>query len=178
MARTPFRKRATPSSAEARIESAAIQGARRRGMTNREIAKRLGINERTVRKIVAGETSGRRIYRKRVTEIKERPATPNVFRADVRIGYDADGKEIIRSVNVKLPDVPGPKGKRAPTFFDTLRLPDLQSVAKQEAEKMRNRYGEFVTREDAEAFIESLRPIYRRDPAKTLHTIRGEYGTT
>jgi hypothetical protein len=42
---------------------------------------------------------------------------------------------------------------------------------------MRNRYGELVAREDADAFIRTLRPIYRRDPSKILHTIRGEYGT-
>lgn len=171
-----FRKRATPTTPEARIEAAAIQSARRRGMTNKEIAKRLGVNERTLRKIVAGETPGTRIYRQKVAQpTADRPASPNIFRADVRIGYDAEGNELIRSVNVKLPDVPGIRGRRAPTFFDVLRLPDLQSVAKVEAQKMRNRYGELVTQEDAEAFIESLRPIYRRDPAKKLHTIRGNY---
>lgn len=176
-----FRKRAAPATAEARTEAAAIQQARRRGMTNAEIGKRLGINERTVRKIVSGETPGTRIYRKRVTEFQsktgQRPASPNIFRADIRIGYDANDDEIIRSVNVKLPDVPGPKGRRAPTFFDVLRLPNLQSVAQIEAEKMRNRYGELVTREDAESLIRTLRPIFRRDESKPLHKIVGAYGT-
>ena len=169
-----FRTRSAPASKEARVEAAAIQQARRAGMTNREIADRLGINERTVRKIVAGETSGKRIYRARVVESTERAASPNVFRADVRIGFDENGNEMIRSVNVKLPDVQGPKGKRAPTFFDILKLPDLSTVAKAEATKMRNRYGEFVARADVGARIKSLRPIYRRDPSTTLHTITGQ----
>ncbi len=172
-----FRKRSAARTPEARIEAAAIQAARRRGMTNKAIAERYGINERTVRKIVAGETSGTRIFHKRMPTVEGRAASPNIFRADVRIGYDAQGKDIIRSVNVKLPDVPGAKGMRAPNFFDVLRLPDMRSVAQTEAAKMRNRYGELVTQEDAEAFISSLRPIIRRDPEKTLHTIRGEYAT-
>lgn len=171
-----FRRRSAPATPEARIEASAIQQARRRGMTNREIADRLGINERTVRKIVSGETPGTRIFHKRMPEPTNRPASPNIFRADVRIGYDAQGKEIVRSVNVKLPDVPGPSGPRAPTYFDVLRLPDMRNVAQIEAEKMRNRYGELVTQEDAEAFISSLRAIIRRDESKTLHTIRGSYG--
>lgn len=172
-----FRKRSAATTAEGRTEAAAIQAARRRGMSNREIADRLGINERTVRKIVSGETSGTRIFHKRMPTVEGRAASPNIFRADVRIGYDAKGDEIIRSVNVKLPDVPGAKGPRAPTFFDVLRLPDMRSVARTEAEKMRNRYGDLVTQEDADAFISSLRPIIRRDESKVLHTIRGQYGT-
>lgn len=174
MARAQFRKRSAPASPEARVQAAAIQAARRRGMTNAEIAKRLGYNERTVRKIISGETSGKRLYKQRVRTTAERPSSPNIFRADVRIGYDQDGFDVIRSVNVKLPDVPGPHGLRAPTFFDVLRLPDLQSVAQQEAAAMRNRYGsDVVVREDAEALIQSLRPIVRRDPKTKLHTIRG-----
>lgn len=169
-----FRRRATPSTPEARIEAAAIQRARSRGMTNAQIADRFGINERTVRKIVSGETPGTRIFAARMPAGKVKGASPNIFRADIRIGYAPDGSEVIRSVNVKIPDVQGPKGPRAPTFFDVLRLPDMQTVAKIEREKMQNRYGEQVHDPDTgDVQIISLRNIVKRDPTKTLHTIRG-----
>lgn len=176
MARS-FRRHATPATPEARIEAAAIQRARSRGMTNAQIADRFGINERTVRKIVSGETSGTRIFRERMPSANVKGASPNIFRADIRIGYDPDGKEVIRSVNVKIPDVQGPRGPRAPTFFDVLRLPDFQTVAKIERQKMQNQYGEkiAVTDTDDVALI-SLRNIVKRDPTKILHTIRGSYG--
>lgn len=166
-----FRRRSAAKTTEGRIEAAAIQSARRRGMTNREIASRLGINERTVRKIVAGETSGTRIYAQRVTskQPKERVSSPNLFRADLRLGYDDDGFPIVRSINVKLPDVPGPTGPRAPTYFDILRFPDLESVAARESEAMTRRYGEHVARVDPE--LVSLRPVAVM--RKTPITIRG-----
>jgi hypothetical protein len=147
-----FRRRAAPSTPEARVEAAAIQQARRRGLTNRDIAQRLGINERTVRKIVAGETPGTRIYREKVTSqtSKDRPASPNIFRADLRIGQDAEGGDVVRTINVKLPDVPGARGRRAPNFFDVLRLPDLQGIANAEAMAMQQRYATAILPPDCE----------------------------
>lgn len=133
------RRKATPSSSEARFEASRIQAARRRGYTNREIADAFGINERTVRKIISGETSGKRIYREKIAPTRNvGPEAQNlsIVRLDLVIGKDAQGHDVVRSVNAKTPLI----GGRTPTPFDVLIMPDLAAVADAEALRLKRQY--------------------------------------
>lgn len=158
-------RRATPKpNPEARLLASRIQDARRRGATNREIGERFGMNERTVRKIVAGETPGTRIYAAKVPTPKVGGTTPNIMRANFDLG---DG--VIRSRNVKIPNLPGIHGPVAPTPFDAFRLPELQGVAEAEGRAMQRRYG--MTEANAPRLVGLQRIIQRR--AAKLITIKG-----
>lgn len=133
MART--RRHSAATTPEGRYEASRIQDARRRGYTNKQIATAFGINERTVRKIVSGDTPGTRIFKERV-ETRQPRSSPNVFRADIEV---ADGE--VRTINVRLPDYTNAKGQKvAPTAFDIFRYPDLDIVAMGEAKRMQQRY--------------------------------------
>lgn len=129
------RRKSSATTPEGRLIASRIQDARRRGLTNKEIGTSFGINERTVRKIVAGETPGTRIYKEKAQPNKQRAST-NAFTVDIEIA-----KGEVRSKNVILPDYTNAKGQRvAPTPFDVFRYPNLDEVAEREAENMRQRY--------------------------------------
>lgn len=167
-----FRRRAAATSPEGRFEASRIQDARRRGYTNREIASAFGINERTVRKIVSGETSGKRIYAEKVAPSRA-PGKQNlsIVRLDLVIGKDAAGEDVVRTVNAKTPLVRG----RTPTPFDAFLIPDLVAVAAVETDRLQRQYaGSVVVVNYAGAGrIASIRPIERRDAHKRLVTIVG-----
>jgi hypothetical protein len=147
------RRHSAATTPEGRFEASRIQDARRRGYTNKQIATAWGINERTVRKIVAGETPGTRIYKERV-ETRQPRSSPNVFRADILV---ADGE--VRTINVRLPDYTNAKGQKvAPTAFDIFRYPDLDKVAMAEAKIMQQRY-QFS--QSYNASVVGLRPAAR-----------------
>lgn len=181
---TPRRK-ARATTDEGRFIASRIQDARRRGYSTKIIADSYGINERTVRKILSGETSGRRLYAQHIAPTRDIPfragTSPNIVRLDVVIGQDARGKDVVRTVNAKVDLVNG----RTPTPFDVLRMPNLALVAQAEADRMRRQYvGMAVIEADADDLdemanetprIQSIRPIqHRRDPKKRYVTIRGE----
>lgn len=129
------RRKSSATTPEGRYIASRIQDARRRNLTNKEIAKAYGINERTVRKIIAGETPGTKIYKEK-TSVKGPRSTPNVFTADIQI---ADNE--VRSVNVLVPNYRNAKGESVPpTAFDLFRYPNLSEVADEEAAKMQRRY--------------------------------------
>jgi len=163
MART--RRHAKPSSPEGRVIAAAIQDARRRGATTDEIAAAFDMNERTVRRIVAGETPGTRVYARKVKPPKRGGTSPNIMRADIELD---DG--MVRTVNVKVPNVPkAGGGTRAPTPFDAFRIPELADVADAEGRAMQRRYA--MSSPGAPRFL-GLRRIERRRAPK-LVTIHG-----
>ena len=159
------RRRSTPATAEARIIAAGIAQAERRGYTQKEIGKAFGINERTVRKIKRGETPGTRIYARKVPKPKAGGTTPNVFRLDLELD---DG--MIRTVNLKAPNVLTAKGKRAPTPFDIFRMPGIQEAADAEAQRLKSQYG--MSNADASAVIAGLRHVEHRRAAVRI-TITG-----
>lgn len=131
------RRRSTQKSDEGRFIAARIQNARRQGRTNAEIADAFGINERTVRKLVSGETSGKRLYKEHVAPTRRVDVrNKSIVRLDLVIGEDEQGNEIIRTVNAKTPLVNG----QTPTPFDIFQLPDLQNVAQAEAARMIAQY--------------------------------------
>lgn len=176
MARASYRRKAGATSEEGRFEASRIQAARRRGYTNREIASAFGINERTVRKIVSGETSGKRIYREKIAPTRNvAPEARNlsIVRLDLVIGTDDAGNPVVRTVNAKTPLIAG----RTPTPFDVFLLPDLGAVAQAEMQRLQNRYAgtQDVAHPASRVSISSVRPIVKRDPRKRLVTIRGTY---
>lgn len=162
------RRKSQATTTEGRFIASRIQDARRRGATNRQIGEAFGINERTVRKIVSGETPGTRVYHRKMDAPKRPRSTPNIFRADLVIG-EYDGREIVRSVNVKVPDLPTAKGKRAPTPFDVFRMPSLRSVALAEGDAMRRRYqlSAYAVK------LAGLRSVAQRSASSKLIELRG-----
>lgn len=164
------RRKSGATTPEGRFIAARIRDAERRGYTQRQIAEAFGIpgGPRTVRKIKSGETSGTRTYHRKMDALERPRSTPNIFRADLVIGEE-NGREIVRTVNVKLPDLATTHGRAAPTPFDALRLPSLQEVAIAEGNAMRRRYGlaEFRVK------LDGLRSVMRRGPTSKLVEIRG-----
>lgn len=162
------RRKSQATTTEARFIAARIRDAERRGYTQRQIGDAFGINERTVRKIKSGETSGTRTYHRKMDAPKRPRSTPNIFRADLIIG-EQDGRDIVRSVNVKIPDLPTATGRKAPTPFDVFRLPTLAQVAIAEGDAMRRRYalGAFAVK------LGGLRSVAQRSPTSRLVEIRG-----
>lgn len=159
------RRRSTATTDEGRFIASRIQDARRRGATNQEIADAFGIHERTVRKIVSGETPATRTFKRKMAPPSRPISTPNVFRADIEL---APGE--VRTVNVKVPDLPTRQGRQAPTPFDVFRVPSLESVVAREERSMAIRYG-FVGA-GGRGLI-GLRSVARRNPATRLIEIRG-----
>lgn len=177
-------RRATPKdNAEARYIASRIQDAKRRTnpatgkrYTDKEIGAAFGINERTVRKIRSGETSGTRIYKSKIEKAPDK-ASPSIVRLDLEIGTDVNGNPVVRTVNAKVPALTSAKGKRvAPTPFDVFRLPDLSSVATAEGKRLQNQYaGSLGIRPNGAPRISTIRPILRRNPSTRLVTITGSY---
>lgn len=134
------RRRSTPATVQARDIATTIRQGERRGLTQREIAATLGINERTVRKIKAGETSGTRTH-ERLTHRPRRPgATPNAFNAEFIVGYDANNEPVYASANIIIADVRTRTGeRRAPTGLDVFRV-NIDAVVQRERAAMARRY--------------------------------------
>lgn len=181
MANPNFRRKAAPSSDEGRFLASRIQDARRKGYSNKIIADSFGINERTVRKIISGETSGKRLYSEHVAPSRgplPGGASPSIVRLDLVIGKK-DGKDVVRTVNAKTTLING----KTPTPFDVLRMPALSAIAAQEIERMKRQYtGKDIVEDDEidedsdideRPRIASIRPIIRRDASKRLVTITG-----
>lgn len=129
----------------ARDLATTIRQGERAGMTQRQIAAVLGINERTVRKIKSGQTSGTKTYARLTRRPKKPAATPNAFQASFVVGYDKDGQPIIGSANLIIADVRTRTGeRRAPTALDVFRVPGLAGVIEQERARMVARYADIV----------------------------------
>jgi hypothetical protein len=166
MARRRAHARSRQETSEGRFLAARIQDARRRGATNREIADAFGINERTVRKIVSGESTGRGTFR-RLVEPTQRAAqgspNPSIVRVDLQVTY-ADGTTETRSVNARVPTIRTARGDRVtPTPADVFRLPGAIEAATAEADRLARQYGQSL----AHARVTALRPIlHRRAPLR------------
>jgi hypothetical protein len=168
-----YRRHSEQRSSEGRFIASRIQDARRRGATNQQIADAFGINERTVRKIVSGETSGRKLYREHVaptTRVAPESQNLSIVRLDLVLGKDANGDDIVRTVNARTPLI----GGKTPTPFDVFRLPNMETVARAEWQRLQNRYAGAITIVSPGFRISSIRPIVRRDPTKRLVTITGQ----
>jgi hypothetical protein len=129
----------------ARDLALSIRQGERAGKTQREIAAALGINERTVRKVKSGQTSGTRTTER----LRRRPlrpgATPNAMNAEFPMGYDANGNQITASANIIVTDVRTRHGtRRAPTALDVFRMPNLAAVADAERQRMMRQYASMI----------------------------------
>jgi len=166
--------RSKPATTDARALTLAIRQGERKGLRQREIASALGINERTVRKIKSGQTSGRKSFA-RLTRVPKISATPNAFNAEFTIGYDRDGKPIIGSANIIIADVRTRQGgRRAPTALDVFRLPNLSEIAEQERRRLARQYASTLDpKREAPAATVRLRRIggMRKPAAAIVHTI-------
>jgi hypothetical protein len=178
MARRPLRKATPQDRDESRYIASRIQDASRKGHTQKEIGKAFGMDERTVRKVLRGETPGTRIYKSKVSTPPPK-ASPSIVRVDLEIKPDSNGRAPndpryngeVRTINARVPALPAAKGVRtAPTPFDVFRLPNMEAVALAEGKRMQNIYqiGIGVTPR-----IVGVRPIVRRNPATVLYTITG-----
>lgn len=163
--------RSRQTSPEGRFLAARVKDAKRRGFTNREIANAYGINERTVRKIASGESSGRRTFGKLVAPSQQAHvapgASPSIVRVDLKLGKDAAGNDVIRTVNARLPSVLNARGQRvAATPADVFRIPGLAGMVDAERQRLAQQYGAvIVTTRDAG--VVSMRPIaLRRKPLR------------
>lgn len=135
------RRKSQPTTVQARDLALSIRQGERAGLKQKEIAAVLGINERTVRKIKSGQTSGRKTYRRLTTTPRGARATPNAFNAEFVVGYDSDGNPIIGSANIIVADVTTRTGeRRAPTPLDVFRVQGLADVAARERAAMARRY--------------------------------------
>lgn len=140
------RKRSQPATPEARDLARAIGQGKRLGLTNREIGETLGINERTVRKIRAGETPGTRTHRRLTATPKTPRAEPGLFNAEFVVGYTPSGDEVIASRNVTISKIRQADGTmRDPTPLDVFRVRGLATVAAQERLALAQRYGNVAT---------------------------------
>jgi transcriptional regulator with XRE-family HTH domain len=166
------RRKSGATTPEGRFIAARIRAAERRGYTQQQIADAMGLSgPRTVRKLKSGETPGTRIYHRKMDALAKPRSTPNIFRASLIIGED-DGREVIRSVNVKIPSLRNAKGELvAPTPFDALRLPSLEEIAIAEGKAMQRRYSMAAVR----VKLDGLRSVARRGPTSKLIEIRGAF---
>lgn len=162
----PRRSRATTT--EGRFLASRIQDAHRRGATNAEIARAFGINERTVRKIRSGETSGRRTFGRLVEPTgraietgRERGANPSIVRVDLKLGKDAAGNDVVRTVNARIPTIVNRRGQRvAATPADIFRIAGLNDLIDREIERLERQYGNIVV--TGRGSVLSFRPMVRR----------------
>lgn len=135
------RRKATPSTQQGRDLARSIREGQRQRLTQKEIAATLGINERTVRKILSGETPGTRTHKRLTATPKARRAERGLFNAEYVIGYDADGNAIIGSTNVNIGQIRGADGSmRDPTALDVFRIRRLASTIAQERAGLAQRY--------------------------------------
>lgn len=136
------RRRSEPATPQARELSRAIAQGKRLGLTNREIGETLGINERTVRKIRAGETPGTKTHRRIMATPKTPRAETGLFNAEFVVGYTSTGEEVVASRNVTISKLRQPDGTyRDPTPLDVFRVRGLAVVAAQERLALAQRYG-------------------------------------
>lgn len=158
-------KRARATTSEGRFLASRIQDAHRRGYTNAEIARAYGVNERTVRKIRSGETSGRRTFGRLVEPQRNvHPgASPSIVRVDIRL---PNGE--VRSVNARIPTVRNARGQSVgATPADIFRMPQLQTLLDAEMARLARQYGGIPPDMDDDdaaevASVLSFRPIVRR----------------
>ncbi len=121
-------KRSHATTTEGRFLASRIQDAHRRGHTNAEIARAYGINERTVRKIRSGETSGTRTFGRLVEPTRRAEivpgASPSIVRVDIKL---PNGN--VRTVNARIPTLRDRSGTPvAPTPADVFRVPKLATL--------------------------------------------------
>lgn len=147
--------------------AARIRDAERKGYTQAEIARAYGLKggARTVRKIKTGESSGKRTFGRLVEpslRVDTLPgASPSIVRVDIKLGVDADGNDVIRTVNARVPTLPDRTGKRvAATPADVFRVPRLDSLITREIERLERQYGGLVVSGSGQVY--SFRPIARR----------------
>jgi hypothetical protein len=164
------RVRARATTGEGRFLASRIQDAKRRGATNEQIARAFGINERTVRRIRSGETSGTRTFGRLVAPSQKEPAkgaNPSIVRVDIKLGKDAAGNDIVRTVNARVPTVTNIRGERVtPTPADIFRIPGLPSLVQAEIDRLERQYGMLVV-SGRGGRVESFRPIaLRRKPLR------------
>jgi hypothetical protein len=168
-----FRTRSAAQTGEGRFIASRITDARRRGATNADIARAFGINERTVRKIIAGETSGTATFeriagkpRKAAETAVERGGNPSIVRVDIKLGVDSDGKDIVRTVNARVPTVRTLSGRMVtPTPADVFRIPKLAALISAEIERLERQYGAVIVAGRGQVL--SMRPIVlRRAPLR------------
>jgi hypothetical protein len=157
----PRKSRATTD--EGRYLASRMIDARRRGATNADIGRAYNMNERTVRRIIAGETSGTRTFKRLVEpSITAAPNAPNrsIIRVDIRL---PNGD--IRSVNARVPTVLTRSGQRvAATPADIFRVPQLNTLLIAEMKRLEERYGIIS---GGQSHIASFRPItHRRAPLR------------
>lgn len=162
------RKRSAPATPAARDLALTIRQGERLGLTQREIADTLGINERTVRKIKSGQTSGTRT-RARIMHTPKGPRQESgLFNAEFVIGYTASGEEVIGSRNVTIPNLRTATGEtRAPTPLDVFRVRGLATVVAKERLAQAMRYANVATLAPVDSSIR-LRAISRARKATTI----------
>lgn len=135
------RVRARATTTEGRFLASRIQDAKRRGATNAQIARAFGINERTVRKIRSGESSGTRTFGKLVEPTRgarvAQGANPSIVRVDIRLSNG-----MIRTVNARVPTILDRRGNRVtPTPADLFRIPKLETLIDAEIKRLEQHYG-------------------------------------
>lgn len=167
------RRRSQPATPEARDIALSIRQGERLGLTQREIAETLGINERTVRKIKAGETSGTRTYA-RVQRMPKGPRQETgLFNAEFVVGRTASGEDVIASTNVTIPQLrTATGGMRAATPLDVFRVRGLAAVVAAERAAMIRRYGNVATVAPADSSIR-LRAISQARRKTTIIRTQG-----
>jgi hypothetical protein len=159
-------KRSQAATTEGRYLTARIRLAKRQGHTNAEIGRAYGINERTVRRIASGETSGTRTFGRLVEPSLKADvlpgASPSIVRVDIRL---ANGN--VRTVNARIPTMRDRNGKAiAATPADVFRVPKLATLIDAEAARLAMHYG--LTGADVTGgHVVSFRPIaLRRKPLR------------
>lgn len=137
----PRKRTSRATTPQARDLARAIRQGERAKIPQRDIAAALGINERTVRKIKSGQTTGTRTYA-RLTKGPKRVTLAGAFNAEFTVGYDRDGKPVFGSANLIVADVRTKEGgRRAPTALDVFTVPNLGDVIDAERERLARRYG-------------------------------------
>jgi predicted transcriptional regulator len=136
------RKASHPATPQGREIARTIREGERAGLTQREIATTLGTNERTLRRIKSGETSGTRTY-SRLTASPKRPRSqPGLFNAEFVVGYTVSGEPVIASHNVTVPQLRTRTGElRNPTPLDVFRVRGLAATIAAERAAQARRYG-------------------------------------
>jgi hypothetical protein len=162
------RRRAEPTTPEARQIALAIRQGERLGLTQREIADTLGIDPRTVRKVKSGQTSGTRTYGRVMKTPKTRRVETGLFNAEFVVGFTASDEPVIASTNVTIPSLTvAGGGRRAPTPLDVFRVRGLASVVAAERAKQIRRYAAVTTPAGADSPVR-LRAINRARRATTV----------
>lgn len=88
------------------------------------------------------------------------------MRVDIKLGTDADGNDVVRTVNARIPTLPDRSGKRvAATPADVFRVPRLDTLIAREIERLERQYGGLVV--SGHGQVRSFRPIaLRRKPLR------------